>query len=65
MQVELAQSTVRAQVVKEYEQKMLEMERQYQLRLREEVRSSRTVRCRASRLTGPHTFAGRRGGDEA
>lgn len=38
MQVELAQSTVRAQVVKEYEEKMLEMERRYQARLREEVR---------------------------
>ncbi|GAA5963860.1 hypothetical protein JCM8115_006357 [Rhodotorula mucilaginosa] len=37
MQVELAQSTVRAQVVKEYEEKMLEMERRYQARLREEA----------------------------
>ncbi|BGP56583.1 hypothetical protein JCM8202v2_004209 [Rhodotorula sphaerocarpa] len=42
MQVELAQSTVRAQVVKEYEQKMLEMERQYQLRLREEADEAET-----------------------
>ncbi|POY73326.1 hypothetical protein BMF94_3661 [Rhodotorula taiwanensis] len=37
MQVELAQSSVRAQVVKEYEEKMLEMERRYQARLREEA----------------------------
>lgn len=42
MQVELAQSTVRAQVVKEYEEKMLEMERRYQARLREEADEAET-----------------------
>ncbi|GAA5880323.1 hypothetical protein JCM3774_006728 [Rhodotorula dairenensis] len=42
MQVELAQSTVRAQVVREYEEKMLEMERRYQARLREEADEAET-----------------------
>jgi hypothetical protein len=33
----LAESTARARTVREYESKMLEMERKYQERLREEV----------------------------
>ncbi|GJN90377.1 hypothetical protein Rhopal_003388-T1 [Rhodotorula paludigena] len=37
MQTVLAESNARAQVVKEYEAKMLDMERQYQARLREEA----------------------------
>jgi RNase P subunit RPR2 len=49
MQVELAQSTVRAQVVKEYEEKMLEMERRYQARLREEVRPTFLRACNISK----------------
>ena len=49
MQVELAQSTVRAQVVKEYEEKMLEMERRYQARLREEVRPTFYCACNISK----------------
>lgn len=35
----LAESTARARTVREYEAKMIEMERKYQDRLREEVRS--------------------------
>jgi len=34
----LAESTARARTVREYEAKMLEMERKYQERIREEVR---------------------------
>lgn len=64
MQTVLAESNARAQVVKEYEAKMLDMERQYQARLREEARRLLLTLLTQFKLTTPSP-AGRRGGEQA